>query len=166
MQIIDEYGFDDPDPPGSVPAARMFTVDALRARGVTTGVLSATNLIGSGGGSAVGTFTSTYFKIGNMVTEVIKIVVTGVGTIAGNLSVDLRYTMSNLYTNDYDAPVIVTASNTTLGDAGVTGLISNNTSVIDLYKVRSGAALLLLAAADLTSSSIIFIQATYMTEDA
>jgi hypothetical protein len=53
-----------------------------------------------------------------------------------------------------------------LGDAGVTGLISNNTSVIDLYKVRSGAALLRLAAADLTSSSIIFIQATYMTEDA
>jgi hypothetical protein len=166
VQIIDELGFDDPNPPGSIPAARMFTVDALRDRGVTTGVLSATNLIGTGGGSAVGTFTSTYFKIGNMVTEVIKIEVTGVGTIAGNLSVDLRYTISNLYTNDYDVPVIVTASNTTLGDAGVTGLISNNTTVIDLYKVRSGAALLRLAAADLTSSSIIFIQATYMTEDA
>jgi hypothetical protein len=166
VQIIDEYGFDDPDPPGSVPAARMFTVDALRARGVTTGAISATNLIGSGGGSATGTFTSTYFKIGNMVTEVIKVEVTGTGTISGNLSVDLRYTMSNLYTSDYDTPVVVTATNTTLGDAGVTGLISNNTSVIDLYKVRSAASLQNMTAADLTATSGFWIQATYMTEDA
>lgn len=166
VQIIDEYGFDDPDPPGSTPAARMFTVDALRARDVTTGALSATNLIGSGGGSAVGTFTSTYFKIGNMVTEVIKIILTGTGTISGNLSVDLRYTSSSLFGNDYDTPVIVTASNTTLGDAGVTGIISNNASTIELYKVRSAASLLNMTDADLTATSILFIQATYMTEDA
>lgn len=166
IQIIDEIGFDDPDPPGSIPAARMFTVDALRDRGVTTDALSSTNLIGAGGGAAEGTFTSTYFKIGNMVTEVIKIILTGTGTISGILSVKLQYKASNIFGANYDTPVIVTASNTTLGDAGVTGIISDNTSVVQLFKVRSAAALFNMANTDLTATSQFFIQATYMTEDA
>lgn len=162
--IVSEVGYDDPDPPGSIPAGRMLAVDALRDRGAWT-----PTLYGSTTGTgvlAVGSMFGSYAKIGNIVHVQARIALTSKNAITGNISVGgLPFKASNLFGANMDVPITVLAGTITGGTEGHGGLINDNTNAVVLYKIRSAATLQNVADTDLADTSLLFLSGTYQTEE-
>lgn len=122
-------------------------------------------VIGSTSGSAVlSTSYASYVKIWRGVAYQVRVQLSSVGTLVGNVIITgLPFTTSSP-DSSADWNHSASASNTTLGDAGMTAIISNNSTTIDLYKVRSAAGLLNITAADLTATSAFFVSGVYITD--
>jgi hypothetical protein len=161
--IVSELGYDDPSPPGSIPAARMLRVDALRDRGTWTPTLIGST---SGATTAIGTFSGYFHRVGNDVTLQARLSLTSKNGITGNVSIGgLPFTASNLFGTGMDWPVTLMHSTVGAGVAGNVGLINDNTNTIVLYKQRSAASIQNMTDVDLADTSLLIISATYCTEE-
>lgn len=164
IPIINEIAYDDPDPPGSVPAASMLQVGGLRDRGIWTPSLTAS----TPGTPTYTTASGSYARIGNMVFIQARVTLSSKGGITGNISIaGLPYTASNIYGGvSQDTPIAVLTSSVTTGDAGTSLVINDATTTASLIKLRSAATIQNITDADLVDTSRIDFSGWYMTEDA
>lgn len=164
IPIISEVAFDDPNPPGSIPANSMLMADGLRDRGTWTPSLTAS----TPGTPTYSTRSGYYAKIGNMVFIQGRITLSAKGGITGNISIgDLPFTASNLLGGTaQDTQIVVMPSSITTGDAGTAATINDNTTTASLIKIRSAAAIANITDADLVDTSRVDFSGWYMTEDA